>query len=178
MKFALAIPALLLAACASAAPAAPAASHFADADDPALVALGQRIYRPVCGSCHGYRLEGEALWQLNDQYAGRRAPAHDATGHTWQHSDEALFEKTKFGRFPSEPPKRLYYMPAFAGHLSDHEILAVLAFIKADWPIGIRASQAMLNPGQAGMPKNADKSSWTLPPNCTGAFGRWNATNK
>jgi mono/diheme cytochrome c family protein len=156
---------------------AAAGSHFADADNPALVANGRATYMTVCASCHGRRLQGQALWQVMDQYAGRRAPPHDGTGHTWQHSDEDLFVETKTGRFPSAPPRRPTYMPAFGGHLSDQEILAVLAFIKSSWPVGMRASQAMLNPGQRGMPKNPGSTAWTLPPNCTGSssFLQWNA---
>jgi S-disulfanyl-L-cysteine oxidoreductase SoxD len=163
---------------ASHAAAAPWPSHFANADDAKLVKDGESVYIPACSSCHGKRLEGQALWQVNDEFAGRRAPAHDATGHTWQHSDDDLFYMTKYGHFPSARPHAVSWMPAFAGHLSDHDIVAVVAFIKANWPTGIRASQAMLNPGQAGMPKDAAKGSWTLPPNCTGAFSYWSATGK
>src|ERR1700692_4772067 len=47
--------------------------HFADGDDSELVAKGQEIYASSCSSCHGRRLQGQALWQLKDQYAGRRA---------------------------------------------------------------------------------------------------------
>ena len=32
-------------------------------------------------------------------------------------------------------------MPAYAGKISDHEIWAVLAFIKSRWPKGIRERQ-------------------------------------
>ncbi|HEY1612660.1 MAG TPA: cytochrome c [Rhizomicrobium sp.] len=150
-----------------------APAHFANADDDALVDRGGYVYSMECGSCHGRRLQGQPLWQLNDQYAGRRAPAQDATGHTWQHSDEDLFHKTKYGKFPSDPAHSVSYMPAFAGNLDDHDILAVLAYIKSNWPTGLRASQAMLNPGQAGMPKGADKANWTLPPNCRTSLLRW-----
>jgi mono/diheme cytochrome c family protein len=160
------------------AAAAPWPVHFANADDAKLVKLGQDIYIPTCSSCHGKRLEGQALWQVNDQFAGRRAPAHDATGHTWQHSDDDLFFMTKYGHFPSAPPHARSWMPEFGGHLTDHDIVAVIAFIKANWPTGIRASQSLLNPGQAGMPKDAAKGTWTLPPNCTGTFVRWSATGK
>ena len=174
---------LLLAALAIAAQATGAAgetSHFANADDPKLVEAGRGIYMLACSSCHGRRLQGQALWQLMDQYAGRRAPPHDATGHTWQHSDEALFYETKFGRFPTAPPKGVSYMPAYVGRMTDHDILSVLAFIKSSWPVGIRASQAMLNPGQQGMPKNADAASWTLPPNCStgSSFLQWSLGRK
>jgi mono/diheme cytochrome c family protein len=175
LKAAAAIPSLIFALFAAAATAAPAVTHFANADDDNLVDAGGAIYSRTCAACHGRQLQGQPLWQFIDKYAGRRAPAHDATGHTWQHSDEDLFHMTKFGRFPSAPPHSVSYMPAFAGYLSDHEILAVIAYIKADWPLGLRASQAMLNPGMAGMPKGADHTSWTLPPNCTGTFQRWSA---
>jgi len=177
MKRRIALAAAALAISTAGATAAPAAFHFANADDRNLVGEGLAIYMPTCSSCHGKRLEGQALWQVEDRFAGRRAPAHDATGHTWQHSDEALFYMTKFGHFPAAAP-HVSYMPAFAGHLSDREIVAVIAFIKANWPVGIRASQAMLNPGQAGMPREAAKGSWTLPPNCTGTIGYWSAASK
>lgn len=154
-----------------------AVSHFADAENPALVAKGRETYMAACASCHGRRLQGQALWQVMDEYAGRRAPPQDGTGHTWQHSDEDLFYKTRTGRFPWAPPHGKSYMPAFEGHLSDREILAVLAFIKSSWPLGMRASQAMLNPERWGMPKNLGNTTWTLPPNCTGSssFLQWNA---
>jgi mono/diheme cytochrome c family protein len=130
----------------------------------------------ACSSCHGRRLQGQALWQVMDEFAGRRAPPHDATGHSWQHSDEDLFFKTRTGRFPAAAPSGKSYMPAYAGSLNDQEIVAVLAFIKSSWPVGMRASQAMLNPGQRGMPKSLGHISWTLPPNCTGSsFLQWNA---
>ena len=170
----------LIAAClAFAVTAAPvragetAQPHFADADDDALTARGGEIYGQYCGGCHGRRLQGQALWQLRDQYLGRRAPPHDSTGHTWQHGDEDLFLMTKYGHFPQAPKGAVSFMPAFEKSLSDDDIVAVIAFIKSRWPTGIRASQSMLNPGFKGMPKDADKVDWTLPPNCTASFQRW-----
>jgi mono/diheme cytochrome c family protein len=158
--------------------ATPELAHFADADNSALVDQGAQVYMQNCANCHGRRLQGQALWQLRDQYEGRRAPPHDSTGHTWQHSDEDLFHVTKFGKFASTPPNIVSYMPAFEHSLSDADIVAVLAFIKSRWPTGIRASQSMLNPGYRGMPKDADKVEWTLPPNCTASFQRWGITSQ
>jgi mono/diheme cytochrome c family protein len=143
-----------------------ALAHFADADDPGMVTLGKKIYSGHCASCHGRNLQGQPLWQLIDEYAGRRAPAHDETGHTWQHSDADIFHMIKFGRFPLVPAGVISFMPPAEGLLSDREILNVMAFIKARWPIGLRASQAMLNPGRAGMPRNASSQEWLLPPTC------------
>jgi mono/diheme cytochrome c family protein len=146
-------------------PATPTA-HFADADDPGVVATGKKIYMGHCASCHGRNLQGQPLWQLIDEYAGRRAPAHDETGHTWQHSDEGIFHMIKYGRFPSTPADVISFMPPAEGVMSDREILDVMAFIKARWQIGLRASQAMLNPGRAGMPRQANSQEWLLPPTC------------
>ena len=154
------------------------ASHFADADNAALVDHGGELYQTYCGGCHGRRLQGQALWQLKDQYVGRRAPPHDATGHTWQHADEDLFHMTKYGRFAAAPTDIKSYMPAFEHALSDDDMIAVLAFIKSRWPTGIRASQSMLNPGFRGMPADADKVEWTLPPNCTASIQRWSESQE
>ena len=140
--------------------------HFADAADVGLTTAGKSVYAGYCGSCHGRNLQGQPLWQLDDKFAGRRAPAHDETGHTWQHADEDLFHKTKYGRFSAEPAAPVPAMPAFAAILADNQILAALAFIKARWPLGLRVSQAMLNPGLAGMPTEANEVEWRLPPNC------------
>jgi len=158
--------ALLAMAYPAARRAASADSHFADAEDGALVAHGRTVYMDACASCHGRALQGQPLWQLNDQFAGQRAPAHDATGHTWQHSDEDLFHKTKFGRFPARPADVATAMPAFAAILTDRQILAALAFIKARWPLGTRVAQAALNPGFAGVPASATTAEWRMPAYC------------
>jgi mono/diheme cytochrome c family protein len=147
-------------------------THFADASDVPLVTLGKVLYAGHCASCHGRALQGQALWQLDDKFAERRAPAHDETGHTWQHPDEELFQKVKFGRFSAELGDPMPAMPSFAARLDDHQILATLAFIKARWPLGLRVSQALLNPGYAGMPPDANTVEWRLPPNCNALLRR------
>jgi len=159
------------AALALRAPAAPRL-HFADAENAAAVLEGKRLYASHCASCHGRKLQGQLLWQVQDEFAGRRAPAHDQTGHTWQHADEDLFVMTKFGRFATTPAAAKSYMPAYAQNLSDDQILATIAYIKATWPLGLRVSQALLNPDYAGMPRNADTVEWRLPPTCQAALQR------
>jgi len=153
-------------------------AHFADATDAANVTLGKRIYQQRCASCHGRQLQGQPLWQLQDQFSGRRAPAHDASGHTWEHSDEELFHMTKYGHFSDAPAGVPAYMPAFADSLADAQILAVIAFIKARWPLGLRVSQSLLNPGYAWMPTNAQTTDWTFPPTCVTSAQRWRAVSR
>ena len=76
----------------------------------------------------------------------------------------------EFGRFPAARKSAVSCRAAFADNLSDAEILAVIAFIKSRWPIGLRASQASLDPDFAGMASDIGTSEWLLPPNCTASF--------
>lgn len=141
--------------------------HIADATNPAVVRAGMVQYKTYCAQCHGRNLQGQPLWKVQDAYAHRRAPAQDDTGHTWQHPDEDLFQKIRTGHFPGTDPREAPYMPAFAGVMSDQEILEVMAFIKARWSLGIQIAQASLNPDFAGMPAQAGSVEWTLPLNCS-----------
>ncbi|MCY3951044.1 MAG: cytochrome c [bacterium] len=114
----------------------------ADASNPELVAWGSEVYARSCASCHGVELQGEPNWTVRKADGTLPAPPHDASGHTWHHSDAQLFEMTKWGTaavvgggYPSN-------MPGFSDKLVDEEIWAVLAFIKSHWPDDIQAVQA------------------------------------
>jgi mono/diheme cytochrome c family protein len=169
---------LVIAPASSGVAASPLPEHFADADNTRLVAQGHKLYENSCGSCHGRQMQGQALWQLKDQFAGQRAPALDATGPTWQLSDDDLFALIKYGRTADASRQTSSSMPKFDGRLADRDILAVMATIKRGWSTGLRATQAMLNPGFAGMPKGADKTDWTLPPNCIESIQQWQTPPK
>ncbi len=127
-------------------PPTPVPKRFADADDFGKVRQGKQIYQGRCASCHGRNLQGQPLWQMKDQYSGKRAPALDQTGRVWTQSDDDLFEA------------------ASHTHLDDQDVLAVVSFIKARWSVGLRVAQATRNPGKAGMPKIT--GDWSLPPDC------------
>jgi mono/diheme cytochrome c family protein len=113
----------------------------ANANDAQQVALGRQVYGQQCASCHGANLEGQANWQTELPGGGRPAPPHDASGHTWHHPDQLLFDIVKRGGRASSPPGYKNNMPAFGGTLSDEQIWAVLAYIKSEWPPGIRAAR-------------------------------------
>ncbi len=117
----------------------------ADASDPDLVALGATVYGEHCASCHGRNLEGEPDWRRRRSDGTLPAPPHDATGHTWHHSDEMLFRMTSEG--PAAVAGKGYRstMPGFAGILEDREIWASLAYIKSRWPADIRKTQARID---------------------------------
>ena len=111
-------------------------------DDAQVVAQGAAIYAARCAACHGAQLQGQPNWRERDAAGRLPAPPHDASGHTWHHPDQVLFDLTKFGVAKAAHLKDYdSAMPAFEGVLSDAEIVAVLSFIKAQWPANIRAQQ-------------------------------------
>lgn len=127
-------------------PAISTAEHnFADAD----IDAGRSLYDANCANCHGADLEGQPDWRTPDPEGVLPAPPHDASGHTWHHETQLLFDYTKLGGqtaleirgvadFPSG-------MPAFQGSLSDNEIMDVLAFIRSTWPEGAQAFQTQVS---------------------------------
>ena len=110
----------------------------ADETDQRQVARGKTIYAAKCAACHGPNLEGQPNWRERRPDGRLPAPPHDATGHTWEHPDQVLFEVTKFGFAAKAPPSYQTDMPAFKGQMSDSEIWDVLAYIKSTWPDRLR----------------------------------------
>ncbi len=106
----------------------------ADPTNERQVALGERLYRNDCASCHGANLEGQPNWKIRNAEGRLPAPPHDDTGHTWHHPDDHLFRVVKRGVQPPLAPEGYESdMPAFEGILSDDEIWAILSFIKSTW---------------------------------------------
>ena len=101
------------------------------------LAEGKQLYLNNCASCHGANLEGQPNWRSPGPDGVLPAPPHDKTGHTWHHTDSALFEYTKLGgvaalaRMGVEFPSG---MPGFGDQLSDAQIWNILAYIKSTWP--------------------------------------------
>lgn len=119
----------------------PAEPDRADAGDAVLVAAGRAVYNQHCAGCHGPNLEGEPDWRVRRPDGTLPAPPHDATGHTWHHSDTALFDLTKRGTAAVVGGGYRSNMPPFGPLLADREIWAVLSYIKSRWPADIRAAQ-------------------------------------
>jgi len=110
--------------------------------DESEIALGRELYAIHCASCHGLELEGEADWQVQNEDGTFRAPPHDASGHTWHHSDELLLESIRRGgaRLPDNIGGSSE-MPAFEEVLNEQQMAAVLSYIKSTWPEDIRLIQ-------------------------------------
>lgn len=113
--------------------------------DHAQVTLGEAVYRQRCANCHGADLEGQPNWRIRMPNGRLPAPPHDASGHTWHHPDQVLFDITKQGLGPFAPPGYQSDMPAFEGVLSDEEIRAVIAYIISRWPEEILKRQQRID---------------------------------
>lgn len=113
----------------------------ADPKDAAQVAAGQAIYAAHCAGCHGEQLQGQPNWKERKPDGKLPAPPHDATGHTWHHPDQQLFDIIKRGVAAIVPDYQTD-MIGFGDKLSDQDIWNVLAYIKSRWPAEIQAKQA------------------------------------
>ena len=115
-------------------------------DDAKLLVLGKQVYQVHCAACHGAKLEGQPNWRERDDKGLLPAPPHDASGHTWHHPDEVLVRITKLGVAKAANLKDYASaMPIYEGVLSDKEIVAVLSWIKAQWPAPIREKHDLIN---------------------------------
>ena len=113
--------------------------------DAETVQLGQVLYEEYCAACHGRQLEGDPNWQVRSSDGYLPAPPHDATGHTWHHPTEQLFQITKLGTEAVVGGGYVSNMAGFSDVLSDKEIYAVLAYIKSTWPDRIIERHAQLD---------------------------------
>ncbi len=115
-------------------------------DDFSVTQNGRTLYQAQCAACHGAELQGQPDWQKPDASGRLPAPPHNKTGHTWHHSDDLLFEITKYGpAAAAEMPTYQSNMPAYENILSDDEMIAVLSYIKSTWPQQEREWQDNLN---------------------------------
>lgn len=112
--------------------------------DHSVVAEGMSLYQQNCTTCHG-PAEGRPLaWNVPAGLPD--APPQDASGHTWQHPDFALFQLVRDGVAAGNcAPLAPDSMPKFGAILSDDAILAVLSYIKSTWPADIRKYQSDVN---------------------------------
>ncbi len=118
-----------------------------DPNDVEQVKRGWLVYAQACARCHGEDLDGEfgsataEIAGINQELEAEKAdhvamvaPAHDASGQTWRHTDQTLFEIIKFGEAADTEKKVASRMPAFKDKITDDEIWLTIALIKSSWP--------------------------------------------
>lgn len=127
--------------------------------DASAVALGAGLYAEHCAACHGANLEGEPNWRERDADGYLPAPPHDVTGHTWHHPDAQLFAIVKYGTEALVGRGYRSNMAGYADILSDAQILATLAYIKAQWPDRVIETHNTINARAAGAGSDAGSGS-------------------
>ena len=114
------------------------------------LASGEMLYQENCASCHGVNLEGQPNWQVPNPDGTLPAPPHDATGHTWHHDNQLLYDYTALGGQGALAARGITDfqsgMPAFGEVLTEEEIWEVLAYIRSTWPERVQEAQASRNP--------------------------------
>lgn len=95
--------------------------------------FGRDLYLERCADCHGAELQGQPDWMRRLPSGRLPAPPHDATGHTWHHSDKQLLGIIRDGLSVIAPGYETD-MPSFRDSMTDAEIEAVLEYIKTTWP--------------------------------------------
>ena len=106
------------------------------------LARGEAIYAEACAACHGAQLEGQPDWRSPGPNGRLPAPPHDATGHTWHHSDRILLDITMRGTAAVVGGGYESDMPGFADQYTEAELRDVLAWIRSQWPEAERRHQA------------------------------------
>jgi hypothetical protein len=113
-------------------------------------------------------MEGQPRWWQADSAGRLPAPPLDATGHAWQHSDAQLADMIANSMANVAGPDYVSAMPAFSDRLLPADIQAIVQYIRAQWPPGTQAAQALLNPGGEATLRDllSRDGDWTFPPDC------------
>lgn len=93
------------------------------------VSAGARVYQENCAACHGKLAEGADNWRKVGPDGKYPAPPLNGSGHAWHHPLKILFHTIKNGS-----PGGQGNMPAWAGKLTDDEIIAAIAWFQSKWP--------------------------------------------
>lgn len=137
----------LTAACGGAATQPPALTLIAPEDlptasfDDPVLRDGQLNYNLYCAHCHGYDGQGQIEESIANtlELGMHLVPAHNSTGHIWQHPDQLLLRVAKEG-IPN--PLSQFPMPPFGEVLTDEQIMGIYAYIKLWWTDEQREHQA------------------------------------
>lgn len=93
---------------------------------------GELNYNRYCAHCHGYNGEGQSPEAVETtlNLGMKTVPAHDDTGHTWQHPDELLVEVILEG---IDNPLNQYPMTGWGDVLTEEDALDIIDYMRQWW---------------------------------------------
>jgi mono/diheme cytochrome c family protein len=91
---------------------------------------GAALYVEHCLQCHGPEGQGHPDWQTPTDGAFVAAPPLNGTGNDWKRSQQELIGVIRRGAKRNGMP----VMPAYAGRLSDQDMINILTWLQALWP--------------------------------------------
>ena len=98
-------------------------------NDPAVLALGQKVFQQHCSACHGAQAQGAADWRKRKPDGTFPPPPLNGSGHAWHHSRAILRDVIRNGSQPGQGG-----MPAWQGKLTGDEIEAAIGWFQSLWP--------------------------------------------
>lgn len=109
------------------------------------VSQGAKVYQQNCAACHGKQGEGAVNWRQTGPDGKYPAPPLNGTGHAWHHPLKMLAHVIRNGS-----PGGQGNMPAWKEKLTNDEILSVIAWFQAKWPIEVYEAWARRDAAQRG----------------------------
>ncbi len=104
------------------------------------MALGGKLFKQNCATCHGDNAEGTPDWRKRNPDGTLKPPPLNGTAHTWHHSKELLMSIITTGTVNQGGN-----MPAWGDKLSQQEIDAILTWVQSKWPEEIYTSWLEIN---------------------------------
>lgn len=128
---------MVVVACAPQAAPAPTIDLTALFDDGPYVTPtpshpGEINYKTYCAHCHGYNGEGQHSDTVENTLSlgMKTVPAHDSTGHTWEHPDDLLVQVILEG---IDNPLNQYPMNGWGNVLDEQDALDIVDYMRQWW---------------------------------------------
>lgn len=109
---------------------------------------GAALYVEHCLQCHGPEGQGHPDWQTPTNGTFVAAPPINGTGNDWKRSQRDLIGIIRAGAKRNGMP----VMPAYAGRLSDQDMVQILTWLQALWPPEVYERWLKANSGSKASP--------------------------
>mgnify|MGYP003333047463 CR=1 FL=1 len=109
---------------------------------------GAALYVEHCLQCHGPEGQGHPDWRTPSDGTFVAAPPINGTGNDWKRSQQDLIGIIRAGAKRNGMP----VMPAYAGRLSEEDMVHILTWLQALWPPEVYQRWLKANSGSKATP--------------------------